>query len=534
MRRASAELAERRRASLGAACKVFRPDGTIDPHHAAILFRDSRGLPVADPFLEKVSLSDLEGPILQLHFYSNHAGRLVLGGGSHSYWNTETYPLDSIKEFEAVSTAWKKLLAQLLKKEEDESQIFVKFFRFHKCYDLVPTSAKLVVFDTQLLVKKAFYALVYNGVRAAPLWDSERQEFVGMLTITDFIKILRMYYTSPNSSMEQLEEHKLDTWRSALSSQVKKLVSISPDASLYDAIKTLIHNRIHRLPINELPKPSYMQNTLRELKIGTYDNIETASEDTSIIDALEKFVERRVSALPVVDSEGRLTDIYAKFDVINLAAEKTYNDLNVSLKKANEHRNAWFEGVQRCSLDETLYTVMERIVRAEVHRLVVVDETEKVIGIISLSDLLLYLVLRPSGDGIGDSESLRASDPALKAMSESSCSSNKMKHNSSNESIKEETDGELEKEENNCISNNNNNNCSKSDTDKKTEDIEDGVTDEVAIEATEATVSPEEKVTECNSARSDSPDCDPEPTSGGGINESSFQNVQREVALVSE
>lgn len=27
------------------------------------------------------------------------------------------------------------------------------------------------------------------------------------------------------------------------------LVSISPDASLYDAIKTLIHNRIHRLPV---------------------------------------------------------------------------------------------------------------------------------------------------------------------------------------------------------------------------------------------------------------------------------------------
>jgi 5'-AMP-activated protein kinase regulatory gamma subunit len=78
----------------------------------------------------------------------------------------------------------------------------------------VPTSAKLVVFDTQLLVKKAFYALVYNGVRAAPLWDSEQQKFVGMLTITDFIKILKMYYTSKNCSMDQLEEHKLVTWRS--------------------------------------------------------------------------------------------------------------------------------------------------------------------------------------------------------------------------------------------------------------------------------------------------------------------------------
>jgi 5'-AMP-activated protein kinase regulatory gamma subunit len=68
--------------------------------------------------------------------------------------------------------------------------------------------------------------------------------------------------------------------------------------------------------INELPKPSYMQKKLRDLKIGTYENIETANEDTTIINALYSFVERRVSALPMVDSEGRLTDIYAKFDVI--------------------------------------------------------------------------------------------------------------------------------------------------------------------------------------------------------------------------
>lgn len=59
-----------------------------------------------------------------------------------------------------------------------------------------------------------------------------------------------------------------------------------------------------------------MNKTLREVRIGTYENIETASEDTSIILALKKFVERRVSALPIVDSEGRLVDIYAKFDVI--------------------------------------------------------------------------------------------------------------------------------------------------------------------------------------------------------------------------
>lgn len=105
MRRASAELENRRRNSMGAS-RGLRSDGTLDPHYAAILFRDSRGvrsfaylraiqsrlvdthliytshactstwelslflmmihilgilslqLPVADPFLEKYNMSD--------------------------------------------------------------------------------------------------------------------------------------------------------------------------------------------------------------------------------------------------------------------------------------------------------------------------------------------------------------------------------------------------------------------------------------------------------------------------------------------
>ncbi|XP_059609226.1 uncharacterized protein LOC132256714 isoform X2 [Phlebotomus argentipes] len=489
MRRASAELENRRRASLGTS-RGLRADGTLDPYHAAILFRDSRGLPVADPFLEKVNLSDLE---------------------------------------------------------EDESQIFVKFFRFHKCYDLIPTSAKLVVFDTQLLVKKAFYALVYNGVRAAPLWDSDKQQFVGMLTITDFIKILQMYYTSPNCSMDQLEEHKLDTWRDVLKHQVVPLVSIGPDASLFDAIKTLIHNRIHRLPvidpltgnvlyilthkrilrflflyINELPKPSYMQKTLRDLRIGSYDNIETATEETSIIMALHKFVERRVSALPLVDVKGRLVDIYAKFDVINLAAEKTYNDLDVSLKKANEHRNAWFEGVQKCHLDESLYTIMERIVRAEVHRLVVVDENDKVIGIISLSDILLYLVLRPCGEGIGGTEqSVRATDLARRASTGSSRESNSASGSRSIDNIAEEEEIVVNVESVEPVV-------------EATEAQEDNEPDQVSVGSAEEPKdeSPRIEADECMVKCSDSPTRSLSEESAGQnmINTS----ITREVAMVSE
>lgn len=58
--------------------------------------------------------------------------------------------------------------------------------------------------------------------------------------------------------------------------------------------------------------------------------------------------------------------IYTIFILQNLAAERTYNNLDVTLKQANEHRSDWFEGVQKCHLTDTLFNVIEKIVRAEV------------------------------------------------------------------------------------------------------------------------------------------------------------------------
>uniref|UniRef100_A0A671N4B8 5'-AMP-activated protein kinase subunit gamma-2 n=1 Tax=Sinocyclocheilus anshuiensis TaxID=1608454 RepID=A0A671N4B8_9TELE len=307
--------------------------------------------------------------------------------------------------------------------EDEGNDIYMRFMKSHKCYDIVPTSSKLVVFDTTLQVKKAFFALVANGVRAAPLWETKKQSFVGMLTITDFINILHRYYKSPMVQIYELEEHKIETWRELyLQETFKPLVNISPDASIFDAVYSLIKNKIHRLPVIdpvsgnalyilthkrilkflqlfvcEMPKPAFMKQTLEELSIGTYSNIAFIHPNTPIIKALSIFVERRVSALPVVDESGKVVDIYSKFDVINLAAEKMYNNLDISVTQALMHRSQYFEGVMKCNRFETLETIVDRIVKAEVHRLVVVDENGSIVGIVSLSDILQALVLNPAG-----------------------------------------------------------------------------------------------------------------------------------------
>ncbi|KAF4027156.1 hypothetical protein G4228_019447 [Cervus hanglu yarkandensis] len=234
---------------------------------------------------------------------------------------------------------------------ESNNSMYTSFMRSHRCYDLIPTSSKLVVFDTSLQVKKAFFALVTNGVRAAPLWDSKKQSFVGMLTITDFINILHRYYKSALVQIYELEEHKIETWREVyLQDSFKPLVCISPNASLFDAVSSLIRNKIHRLPVTD-PESG---NTLYIL---THKRI-------------LKFLK-----------------------LFNLAAEKTYNNLDVSVTKALQYRSHYFEGVLKCYLHETLETIINRLVEAEVHRLVVVDENDVVKGIVSLSDILQALVL---------------------------------------------------------------------------------------------------------------------------------------------
>uniref|UniRef100_A0AAR2JDB1 CBS domain-containing protein n=1 Tax=Pygocentrus nattereri TaxID=42514 RepID=A0AAR2JDB1_PYGNA len=297
--------------------------------------------------------------------------------------------------------------------EESESDIYMRFMKSHKCYDIVPTSSKLVVFDTTLQVKKAFFALVANGVRAAPLWETKKQSFVGECSYVCLVQ-------SPGvCSFNALEVVKMTQGDFVF---LQKMFFILMFDHIFDAVYSLIKNKIHRLPVIdpvsgnalyilthkrilkflqlfvcEMPKPAFMKQTLEELGIGTYSNIAFIHPDTPIIKALSIFVERRVSALPVVDESGKVVDIYSKFDVINLAAEKTYNNLDISVTQALMHRSQYFEGVMKCNRLETLETIVDRIVKAEVHRLVVVDENACIVGIVSLSDILQALVLTPAG-----------------------------------------------------------------------------------------------------------------------------------------
>ncbi|XP_066932425.1 5'-AMP-activated protein kinase subunit gamma-1-like [Clytia hemisphaerica] len=305
--------------------------------------------------------------------------------------------------------------------DDKNAYSYATFLKKHSCYDIIPNSSKIVVFDTRLKVKKAFFALVHNSIRSAPLWDSNEQDFVGMLTITDFINILIRYYKSPLEKMWELEEHQIETWRNLFKKNIHStLLRISPTESLFTGVQTLMKNKIHRLPVideetgnamyilthkkilayvyqhlDDLVMPDFLGKTIEEIGIGTYGDIATISPTAKLIEALNMFHERKVSALPVVGEDRKCVDIYSRFDVMNLAAERTYNNLDITVSEALSYRQVRVEGIHKCYPHETFYAIIDRIANAKVHRLIVEDSDHCIKGIVSLSDILRFLVDPP-------------------------------------------------------------------------------------------------------------------------------------------
>ncbi|VFV25173.1 5-amp-activated protein kinase [Lynx pardinus] len=384
--------------------------------------------------LAKVDAPPTEWDIFPPNHEASAAGsstdelELDIGFPATASWG---YELGLVEERPALCPSPRALLPRLGWDDELQkpgAQIYMHFMQEHTCYDAMATSSKLVIFDTTLEIKKAFFALVANGIRAAPLWDSKKQSFVGMLTITDFILVLHRYYRSPLVQIYEIEEHKIETWREIyLQGCFKPLVSISPSSSLFEAVYTLIKNRIHRLPVLDpvsgavlhilthkrllkflhifgslLPQPSFLSRTIQDLGIGTFRDLAVVLDTAPILTALDIFVDRRVSALPVVNEAGQVVGLYSRFDVIHLAAQQTYNHLDMSVGEALKQRTLCLEGVLSCQPHESLGEVIDRIAREQVHRLVLVDETQHLLGVVSLSDILQALVLSPAGiDALG-------------------------------------------------------------------------------------------------------------------------------------
>lgn len=332
-------------------------------------------------------------------------------------------------------------------------QAIVSFLESQTCYSVLRASGKVVVFDTRIPIQLAFYALVEHDMQAAPLWDPKRCEFVGILTVTDFIDVLR-YYRETGSDVLTLasrsiadilaDEAILSTVlrknpprRYASSSaadgggdggtgadQHASFLSVDADANLDRACHMLHDQTLDFLPVmlpsdmrvlatvtytcvlehlvsNFREQRRLFDDTIYDLGIGTYgEDVVVAYAHQTLHAVLHTLHAHGLSAVPVVDADTKkIRGVYSRSDITFLTkasdAEDAVSNLNLTLDvlMAQQRTDVTTpDALHTCSTRHTLQYVFEYFAQWKFNRLVCVDEEERVVGVVSARDLVAYFL----------------------------------------------------------------------------------------------------------------------------------------------
>lgn len=129
------------------------------------------------------------------------------------------------------------------------------FVASKSCYDILPESFRLIVFDTKLGITKSLQALVTNGVVSAPLYDSTTHRFAGMFTLADVVHLIQYYYLTAHkyeNVIAEVEAFQLESLREieqAIDVPPPPTISVHPDQPLADACAALVRTHARRLPL---------------------------------------------------------------------------------------------------------------------------------------------------------------------------------------------------------------------------------------------------------------------------------------------
>ncbi|SCU96987.1 LAMI_0F08460g1_1 [Lachancea mirantina] len=295
-----------------------------------------------------------------------------------------------------------------------------KFLESKTSYDVLPVSYRLIVMDTSLLVKKSLNILLQNNIVSAPLWDSRTSRFAGLLTSSDFINVIQYYFSNPDK-FELVDKLQLDGLRDverAIGVRPLDTGSIHPFKPLYDACCKMLESRSRRIPLIDQDEETrreivvsvltqyrilkfvalncretrYLKRPIGELGIITEGDLLRCDMHTPVIDVIQLLTQGGVSSIPIVDEHGKLVNVYEAVDVLGLIKGGIYNDLSLSVGEALMRRSDDFEGVYTCTQNDKLVTIMDTIRKSRVHRFFVVNEEGYLTGVLTLSDILKYIL----------------------------------------------------------------------------------------------------------------------------------------------
>jgi 5'-AMP-activated protein kinase, regulatory gamma subunit len=196
-------------------------------------------------------------------------------------------------------------------------------------------------------------------------------------------------------------------------------VSIHPERPLYEACRKMLESRARRIPLIDVDDETNramvvsiitqyrilkfiavnvketqdLCKPLKDIDVGTYHDLAVAKMNTPVMDVIHMLVKKNISSVPILNDEGTVINVFEAVDVITLIKGGIYDDLNLSVGDALLKRPEDFPGIYTCSVWDRLDTIFDTIRKSRVHRMVVIDDASRLVGVLTLSDILHYILL---------------------------------------------------------------------------------------------------------------------------------------------
>lgn len=166
-------------------------------------------------------------------------------------------------------------------------------------------------------------------------------------------------------------------------------------------VSVITQYRILKFIAVNVTETEMLKKSVREIGLGNYGQngeLATANMDTPVIEVIHMMVRFSISSVPIVDKESRVLNVFEAVDVIAILKGGAYEELTTGVGEALAKRAEDFAGIYTCSEDDRLDSIFDTIRKSRVHRLVVIDDENKLKGVISLSDILQYVLLHGAED----------------------------------------------------------------------------------------------------------------------------------------
>lgn len=263
-------------------------------------------------------------------------------------------------------------------------------------------------------VETALQSFIDNSIQSIPVYSSKNQsKYLGLVDTTDILDFFfslsreQLYTDFFQTSLGQLVEM----------SKIESTPMVSIGTPLIDVLQILSTGETHRIGVRDPNSEalfniisqmslvqfisrniSLIEDSIKEAPVSKFMKqiitVETIPSDTPTLNAFNYLFRRNISAAAVVDAAGIIIDTLSISDISGFLYDNNFSNLNSYVTEflMATRRTKSTKPPIVCHMDSNFEYVLMKLGSTRVHRLWVVDEQNRYLGLVNLTNVLGFSI----------------------------------------------------------------------------------------------------------------------------------------------